>query len=336
MLGSKLDKRANTLVEPRVAALGPDWELQFNLGRLGVRSAALPFNAATSFLVSPSPSAPFTGSGATGIGETTLRIPFVDKVLLILRHRPTRAWYSNPISNSPAYDGLPAYLATLTPIRRVQQARLLLGRAITSVMEASYAGLVPSRAQVVKAAAEAHDLHPNLLAAFILAEQRDQSRNEDAAEYLAATSLLRADTSVGLGQVRVKTVIRHDLFADLLSRATREGLGHKKTATLLVSEEFNIFAVARLIRKVADAGSTIDKWHLPNTLATFPSVNMSDFSKESSVWPADNIRALASKYTSSPWDDRPVKGWGDFALEAYKDVMSSGWFATGDRAEGRT
>ena len=306
--------------------------MQFNLGRIGLSSGALPFNVASySFLVSPSPSAPFTGSGATGTSETTLRIPLVDKVLLALRHLPTRAWYSNPISNSPAFEGLPAYLASLTPVSRVRQARLLLGLPIVSVMKASYAGCLPSRAQVVKAAAEAHDLHPNLLGAFLLAEQRDQSRNEDAAEFIAATSLLRADTSIGLGQVRVKTVRRHDLFADLLRQDTRGRLGHKKIATLLVSEEFNIFAVARLIRKVADAGSSINKWRLPNTLATFPSVNMADFSRYSSLWPADNIRALASKYTSSPWDDRPVKGWGDFVLEAYRDVMSSGWFATSEK-----
>ena len=90
------------------------------------------------------------------------------------------------------------------------------------------------------------------------------------------------------------------------------------------------------IRKVADAGSAINKWHLPNTLATFPSVNMADFSKDSSLWPADNIRALASKYTSSPWDDRPVRGWGDFVLEAYRDVASSGWFATSDKGESQS
>lgn len=334
MLGSRLNARAAASAETHVAMLGLEWELQFNLGRLGVSSAAPPFNAASySFLISSSPSAPFTGSGATGLSETNLSIPMLDKALLALHHRPTRAWYSNPISNSPAYDGLPAYLAALTPVHRVQQARLLLGLPINSVMKASYAGCIPSRMQVVKAASEAHGLHPDLLGAFLLAEQRDQSRNEDAAEYIAATSPLRADTSIGLGQVRVLTVRQNDLFADLLSPGTRRGLSHKKIANLLVSEEFNIFAVARYLRKVADAGSKINRWKLPNTLATFPSLNMADYAKNSSFWSPDNIRAIASKYTSNPWDDRPVKGWGDFVLAALRDVRSSGWFARESAAQ---
>ena len=171
MFGSKLNADARAQVEPRLAGLlDLNGSCSSTWAGIGLSSGALPFNVASySFLVSPSPSAPFTGSGATGTSETTLSIPFVDKLLLAIRHRPTRAWYSNPISNSPAYDGLPAYLATLTPIRRVQQARLLLGLPITSVVKASYAGFVPSRAQVVKAAARAHDLHPDLLGAFLLA-----------------------------------------------------------------------------------------------------------------------------------------------------------------------
>ncbi len=37
----------------------------------------------------------------------------------------------------------------------------------------------------------------------------------------------------------------------------------------------------------------------------------------------DNIRALGSEYTSSPWDDRVSGGWGYFVFEAYKDIKSS-------------
>lgn len=327
MLGARLNAEARALAEPRVTALGAEWELQFNLGRLGVTSGAPPFDAASySFLISPSPAAPFTGSGATGKSEWTLRIPTLDKLLLAIHHKPTRAWYSNPLDSSPAYAGPKAYLATLTPLHRVQQARILLRTPINSVVSASYAGNVPSRAQVVRAAAEAHNLQPEMVAAIILAEQRNQSRNEDAAEYLAATSVLRANTSIGLGQVRVMGVRLFDLFADLLSAPTRHGLSHKKVATLLVSEEFNIFAVARYVRRVADSGSMIDAWSLPNTLASFPGIGMTEYAKNSSAWSEDNIRALASKYTSTPWEDIPIRGWAEFVLEAYRDVVASGCF----------
>jgi hypothetical protein len=329
LLGARIDAGASAVVEPYVAGLGLEWELQFNLGRLALTSAAPPFEPLRfAHLIGRNPSAAFTGSGATGINERTLSIPLLDKVLLALRHKPTRAWYSNPISSSPAYGSMLAYLATLTREERVQQGRLLLRRPITSVAQESYAGCVPSRAQVVRSAANAHDLQPHLVAAFLLAEQRDQSMNEDAAEYLAATSVLRADTSIGLGQVRVLTVGMHDLFADLLFAATRRNLGHKEIATLLVSEEFNIFAVARYVRKTADAGSGISKWSLPNTLAIFPDLEMAAYAGNSSVWPEDNIRALASKYTSTPWNDVPIKGWGDFVVEAYRDVRMSGCFET--------
>jgi hypothetical protein len=329
ILGARLNAEAKALVEPCVRALGAEWELQFNLGRLAMSSAAEPFDAAAySFLISPSPAAPFTGSGATGTSEWTLSIPILDRFLLAIRHGPTRAWYSNPLDSSPAYAGPRAYLATLTPLHRVQQARLLLRTPINSVMSESYAGNIPSRAQVVRAAAQAHNLQPEMVAAILLAEQRNQSRNEDAAEYLAATSILRANTSIGLGQVRVWGVRLFDLFADLLSVRTRQNLSHKQIARLLVSEEFNIFAVARYIRRVADSGSRINEWSLPNTLASFPAIGMAEYAKNSSAWSEDNIRALASKYTSTPWEDIPVKGWADFVIEAYHDVVASACFGT--------
>jgi hypothetical protein len=327
VLGARLDAPTKDLIEPLVRALGAQWELQFNLGRFGITEGAPPFDReAYSFLISPSPAAPFTGSGATGKSETELTIPVLDKFLLAIGHRPTRAWYSNPLDSRPVYAGPRAYLAGMTPLHRVQQARLLLCARINSVMSASYSGMIPSRAQVVRAAAEAHDIQPELVAAIILAEQRNQSKNEDAAEYLGAMSVLRANTSIGLGQIRISGARLGDLFADLLSFPTRKRLTHKQIATLLVSEEFNIFAVARFLRESANLGSGIDRWGRPNTLASFPGVRMPDYAKNSSMWPEANIRALASKYTSTMWDDIPVIGWADFVFEAYRDVAASGCF----------
>jgi len=325
LLGARLNASARTLVEPYVIDLGREWELQFNLGRLGVTAAAAPFNPAPfAGLVNTSGSAAFTGSGATGVSETLQDIPWIDQVLLARGDPATVAKYSNPISTA---GSLTAYLAGLTTLQRSQQAELLLRRPITTVDPAGYAGNLPSRAQLIRAAAAAHRLHPRMLAAFLLAEQRDQSRNEDAAEYLGATSLIKqGNTSIGLGQVVVRTAERHDLFADLLSKPTRASLTHNDIADLLASEEYNVFAVARYIREVADAGAKISISTLPNTKATFPGIVMPAYAGDSSSWPDDNIRALASEYTSRPWDDALVPDWADFVFEAYHDVIASGVF----------
>lgn len=322
LLGGNLNRLARGLVEPFIVSLGIEWELQYNLGRLGVTTAAPTFNAsAFSHLISSTPSDPFTGSGATGVDPTTLSIGLIDQALLAAGDAATLAEYSNPIPGS-----LPAYLAGLTSTERSQQAELLLNLSISSVESSSFVGSLPSRAQIITAAATAHNLHPQMLAAFLLAEQRDQSLNEDAKDYIGATSLLSGNTSIGLGQVVVSTARRGDLFADLLSTETRSDLGHDQIARLLASDEFNIFAAARFIRQVADDGSGISISTLPNTQSAFPGIDMSAYANNSATWPDDNIRALASEYTSRAWDDRLSVGWANFVFEAYRDVNASGVF----------
>ena len=328
LLGGGLNSVARALVEPHVAALGPEWELQFNLGRFGVTAAAAPFNRAPlATLVSGAPTAPFTGAGATGTNPTTLGIPLTDQAALFAGSATTTAKYKNPITGPGGTTTAAAYLAGLTPAQRSGQASLLLRQPISSVEPNSYQGAVPSRAQVIRAAADAHQLEPALVAAIILAEQRDQSRNEDAADYLGATSTIKqGNTSIGLGQVVVSTAQKHDLFSDLLSSKTRSNLGHNAIARLLASDEHNIFAVAKYIRIVADAGARISIASLPNTRAAFPNIDMAKYAGPSSTWPADNIRALGSEYTSTAWDDSLVLDWAGFVLAAYQDVKSSGVF----------
>src|SRR5438128_1261172 len=136
----------------------------------------------------------------------------------------------------------------------------------------------------------------------------------------------KGNTSIGLGQVVVRTAEREDLFADLLSKTTRASLTHNDIAKLLASEEYNIFAVARYIRHVADAGAKISIATLPDTQATFPAIDMATYAGDSSTWPDDNIRALGSEYTSRPWDDVLVPRWADFVFEAYLEVIASGVF----------
>lgn len=352
VLGRGLNTAARTLVEPNVRRLGTGAELQFNLGRLGVVSGAPAFNPAAleAAVVGTARTSrvghsgghltdPFTGVGATGVVPTTRhvgtfyttpgvpQIPVEDKALLAVGHAATEARYKNPLPGS-----LPAYLGGLTGTQRTQQAELLLRRPIASVQMRSYEGNLPSRAQVITAAAGAHNLHGALVAAFILAEQRDQSQAEDAGDYQGATSILKGNTSIGLGQVLVSTARRRDLFADLVSAPTRtsrglnttSGPGHFATADLLASDEYNILAVARYIRQIADQGATKTLAALPNTAATYPGINLPAYAGNSSTWPSDNIRALGSEYTSKPWDDGLVPGWGEFVYQAYIDVRATG------------
>jgi hypothetical protein len=325
ILGSKANPLAAGLVEPYVAKLDAKWQLQFNLGRMGVTSPAPTFNAASyAGLISSDPSQPFTGSGATGVNPTTLDIPYKDQWRLWDKGPATVEKYSNPISGRPPGD-LAAYLSSLSGSDRSRQAELLLKQKISSVEAASYGGQIPSRAQVIAAAAKLHRLKPQHLAAFLLAEQRDQSKNEDAKDYLGATSrIAQGNTSIGLGQVVVSTAQKYDLFQDLLSAGTRKALDHNAVAKLLASDEFNIFAAARYIRKVADDGAKISIATLPRTQAEFPGIDMPAYSGDSSTWPDDNLRGLASEYTSKAWDDSVSTGWAFFVYEAYKDVLSSG------------
>ena len=293
--------------------------LQSNLRRLGGVSAAPAFNSSPfSYLISSNLSAPFTGVGATGHDPHSLSIGIGDQWRLFRKDPATVAKYSNPVGS------LPGYLATLSARARRDQARLLLQLTVVSVLSDSYAGSVPSRAAVMTLAGKAHKLEGALIAAFVLAEQRDQSQREDAKDLIGATSVARGNTSIGLGQVVVSTARRNDLFADLLPAKTRKHLSHSQIAHLLASDDFNIFAVARYIRKVADQASRLSIASLPNTQAAFPGVAMADYAKHSRHWPADNIRAMGSEYTSRAWDDVLVPAWGDFVHAAYTDVKATG------------
>ena len=197
------------------------------------------------------------------------RFPLEDKALLAAGHEPTRR--DVQATRSRRQPRSVPTSAGLTATQRAQQAELLLRRPIASVEAGSYEGKLPSRAQVITAAARAHNLHGALVAAFILAEQRDQSQAEDAKDYQGATSLMQGNTSIGLGQVVVSTARSRDLFADLVSDPTRTqvraehdlGPGHEATARLLASDEYNIFAVARYIRQIADQGATKSLAALP-------------------------------------------------------------------------
>lgn len=327
LFGSSPDAPTRSLAEPHVNALGRDWQVQYNLARLGVPGAGATFDrAAFQDLVSADPTQAFTGVGASGANPSELSVPLGDQWGLLSKDPATRRRYVNPLRN------LQQYLDALTPEQRARQAELLLRQPVSTTMAESYAGQLPSRADVIRAAAARYDLEPELVAAVILAEQRDQTRNEDAKDYTAATSVLQPSTSIGLGQVHISTARRGDLFADLVSADTRSGLSHDDIARLLADDAANIFAVARYIRSVADAAASAQAEPRARIGGYFPGLDFDKFKGHSSTWPLANVRALGSEYTSSPWDaadftknppytDSP--GWGHFVGEAYRDVQAS-------------
>lgn len=324
LFGASRHAGTRALAEPHVNSLGRDWQVQYNLARLGVTGAGASFDRAPfQDLVNGDPTAAFTGVGATGANPSSLSIPLGDQFNLWRNDAATVRRYTNPLGD------LQAYLDTLTPEQRTRQTELLLRQPVSTTMPESYAGQLPSRADVIRAAAERYNLEPELVAAIILAEQRDQTRNEDAKDYTGATSLASANTSIGLGQVVISTARRGDLFGDLISDGSRANLSHDDIAGLLADDTANIFAVARYIRSVADAAAAAPPDVRARFEGYFPGIDFSKFSGHSSTWSIENVRALGSEYTSAPWDSRPggvfvdSAPWGRFVGEAYGDVQAS-------------
>ncbi|MET0646032.1 MAG: hypothetical protein ABW208_05375, partial [Pyrinomonadaceae bacterium] len=324
LFGASPDAATRALAEPHVNSLGREWQVQYNLARLGVPGAGTSFDRAPfQSLVSSDPTAAFTGVGATGANPSSLSIPLGDQFNLWRNDAATVRRYTNPLGN------LQQYLNALTPEQRTRQAELLLRQPISTTMPESYAGQLPSRADVIRAAATRYNLEPELVAGIILAEQRDQTRNEDAKDYTGATSLAAANTSIGLGQVVISTARRGDLFSDLLAPGSRGNLSHDEIAGLLADDTANIFAVARYIRSVADAAAAAPPDVRARFEGYFPGIDFDKFRGHSSTWPIQNVQALGSEYTSAPWDKRPGGSfvdsppWGRFVGEAYRDVQAS-------------
>lgn len=261
------------------------------------------------------PTSPFSGVGATGINPTTRSVPLMDQAAMVAGDQEVRSQYENPLG------GLGSYLRGLSPATRLGQARQLICQPVSTIVGYVYRNGPPSRSLVMSAAGRLYRLEPQLIAAIILAEQRDQSANEDAAEYGAAVSILGKNTSIGLGQVVVSTAIKHDLFRDL--GTTASAVPRSFVASLLASDDFNIFACAKYIRIVADMASRMPLSSQSNLIPHFPGLNMAAYGGHSSTWPFDNVRALGMEYTSLPWDNSTRGGaWGDFVSEGYTTIKT--------------
>jgi hypothetical protein len=320
-------------------------------------------------LISSNPSAPFTGAGARGTRPDESASGLAEgepfgmasvyndlQALYVLWGRAEEMYgednwrritfsqrmpgfemfydWSNPLKTPDSW------LANLSQSERRDQVAVLFGQEIATGYPSAYGANIPQRIQVVRAAAEKHNLEPELVAAIILAEQRDQSLREDVADWYSGGSL-------GLGQIQPKTAKDYRLFEDLISYSplyTEElAFNRSKIITtttntpgpldseipyLLASDEFNIFAVAKYLRVLADYAAELDinSESLKNTRDEYKSIDLHLYSLHSSSWTDDHIRLIASEYTSKPFDDdlRPL--WGEFVLEAYKDVKGSDYF----------
>lgn len=240
--------------------------------------------------------------------------------------RPTVDSYRNPLSFGTETGDPKDQWDDKT---REDQANLLLEQPISTIHGDAYGEDKPTRAEVVEAAAEKYDLDPNVLAGVILQEQRDQSAKEDVAD-LGGAALGGRDTSIGLGQVLMSTAMKNDadLLSDTVSAEDRKNLSRGEVARLLSSDEHNIFATARYLRSVADQASTYDGRPNPldSTRREFPNFDRNGYAGP--AWSDDNIRAIASEYTSKPWDDVVLEagGYPQFVLDAVNDVRRSGVF----------
>lgn len=258
---------------------------------------------------------PFSGVGATGINATTRSIPLADQAAMAVGDEAVRSRYENPLF------GLGSWLEAIGPERRLGQAQQLVCQPVSTIMGYAYRNEPPSRSLVMSAAGRVHRIEPALVGAIILAEQRDQTANEDAAEYGAAVSILGSNTSIGLGQVVVSTARRHDLFRDFGISAS--AIPSRFVASLLASDDVNIFASAKYIRLVADMASRLPRSSQSAILEHFPGLNMAAYAGHSSTWPFDNVRALGMEYTSRPWDNSMMSaGWGDFVAMGYETLKS--------------
>ncbi len=335
------EPRLNVSVEPHLIVFGQ--RLRSEYGPSGPRAST-----ALDGLASTDPKAPFSGVATRGDTAREAPISFKEMATLGLQAKRADALpksepdpkytrthgiemfydWSNPIKGSLVGPG--SWLDKLPTEQRQDQARLLFQREIATDSPGAYPGGLPMRVQVIRAAARAHRLHPELVAAFILAEQRDQSEHEDAAEYKKATVAKKASASIGLGQVTVKTAKQHRLFADLLAPSLQDALSEKtdkgtlEVAQLLAAEEeLNIFAVARYIRIVADIGAKMDIMgpELDTAVEWLGELDLSVYEQSSSGWSDDHIRLLGSEYTSKPFDGELTPDWGEFVFEAYRDVV---------------
>jgi hypothetical protein len=281
------------------------WQVRFNLLRLGVPAQGQRFDDTPYQRVIPRDGRePFTGQGATGIRPDARTVPRSDK---------WSRWRQVP---APAPHAAPggdwdAYLAKLGPKDRLLQAKLVLRRPLTTLMPTVWGPLPPARAELIAVAARQYGQEPALLAALLLAEQRDQSAQEEAKHYALAAE--GAASAVGLGQVAVPAVTHHALLSEVLAPEVLRHASPLHLARLLADDALNIMAAAKYLRIVSQVRPTRPP----------PPRYAYEDEGEARPPPENPLHALATRYTGRAREPSRAAAWGHFVDEAYRDVKAA-------------
>ncbi len=181
-------RQAEVMAAYPFANMTPESQLEvYGRKHIATRGARpTPPDLALQSLVGNNPSAPFSGGGATGTSPATA--PMSIREMLELRKEAKAAAstpggvddakytrmpglemlydWSNPVKGYLTGPG--TWLDKLSPADRVGQAQLLLRQPIATRAPRAYDGRPPTRAELIRSAATAHRLSPEVVAAVIL------------------------------------------------------------------------------------------------------------------------------------------------------------------------
>ncbi len=299
------DPRSREIIRHAAGLVDEKWSTQLRLLELG-----LPINRTNSRAQPLTPqqsNTMFGGSGISGVfpGDRE-RIPLGDMARMVAGDVETRGRYDDVMPPRPEFlTGQP------NPSQEQYITSFLNQNIVTKDTDA-YCGQVPSRSSIIRLAACQHNINPHILAGFLLAEQQDQTINEDRVDYQGGRGILGIgrNTSVGIAQIQVENGMANhgeifsDLIPDYLPRGRRQNV-----VDYLASDEYAIFAAARFIRNLANQGA--DRWNSPGLSQTrqqFPNITPADL--RGGRWNESVVRLLGSEYTSRPWDDKLHLSWG--------------------------
>ena len=295
----------------------------------------------------------FTGSGSSGVSASDAYISWWDMWFLSSQVKQAKAelgkdWRDTINTETAGYELIykygnamkmllsAEYFASLSEAERMERVLVLFGRDINTEFGEMYTDELPSRIQVIKAAGAQYRLEPELIAAIIMAEQIDQSMNEDASDFQGAN--WGSGTSIGLGQIEVSSAVKYGLLEQVQNSRDSASINSGNTGVIgkyLASDEFNIFGVAKYLRTVANLGA--DAAESPFGGYTFMYVGYGGgtvsgtdatvLREHSKDWEREvYIVLIGSEYTSKPFDGQHYRGWGELVLRSYKDIKQSGVF----------
>ncbi len=342
---AELPDNLRKIAEKELTDIDPMWATQMKLAVAGVPDRAADFDPQKykGPMTVGAPTDFWTGSGITGVNPTKAPMSWGTFIKLGMErkglgfdgtaeafrrftYRADKETLEVPSDPNDA-EAIQKFFDEAPKVEereRLRFAEVFLKQPISTVNPEAYDGKIPSRADVLKAAGKLHGVDPRIVAGFLLSEQSEQSQNEDAMDYQAA-AWAGHNTSVGIAQIQVRNAT-HDggkLLDGTVDADTRRTMSHADAARFLASDEHAIFAAAKFIRELADAGAKkfAKPGSLPATRAQFPDMDYSALGKDSSYWTSEHVLLLGSEYTSTPWDDdlKNMKGqkggsWGHRVL----------------------